>query len=57
MKSILLCAENGNPALVEVVRVLLGGDVKVNSEDKVSASEVEVHWQSYLQQKIWDSEI
>lgn len=39
----LICAENGNSALVEVLRFLLCGYVEVHGEDEVGTSKVEVH--------------
>lgn len=47
----LLCAEDSDSTLVEAMWIFLGGDVKVNSEDEVRPCEVQVHWQSHLQQK------
>lgn len=46
----LLCAEHCHAALIEVVRVFLGGDVKVYSEDEIGSCEVQIHRQSDL----WD---
>lgn len=47
----LLCAQDGNAALVEAVRVFLGGDVEVDGEDEISPGEVQVHGKSHLQQQ------
>lgn len=47
----LLCAQDGNPTLVEAVRIFLGGDVEVDGEDEVGPGEVQVHGQSDLQQQ------
>lgn len=45
----LLVAQNGDTAFVEAVRILLGGDVKIDGEDEVRPGEVQVHGQSHLQ--------
>lgn len=47
----LLCAEDSDSTLIEAMWILLGGDVKVNSEDEVRPGEVQVHWQCHLWQK------
>lgn len=47
----LLCAQDSNSALIEAVWIFLGGNVKVNSEDKVRPGEVQVNGQSHLQQQ------
>lgn len=39
----LLGAQDSNSTLVEAVRIFLGGDVKVNSEDEIGPGEVQVH--------------
>lgn len=44
----LLCAQDGNSTLIEAMRIFLGGNVKVNSEDEVRPGEVQVHWKSHL---------
>lgn len=47
----LLGAEDGDAALVEVMRVFLGGDVKINSENEVGACEVQIDGQRDLQRE------
>ncbi len=47
----LLGAQDSNSTLIEAVWIFLGGDVKVNSEDEVRPSEVQVHGQSHLQRE------
>lgn len=47
----LLGAEDGDAALVEVMRVFLGGDVKINSENEVGAREVQIDGQRDLQRE------
>lgn len=49
MEETLFGAEDGHAALVEVMRVFFGGDVEVDGEDEVGASEVEIHGQRDLQ--------
>lgn len=49
MTYFLLCAQNSNSTLIEVVWVFLSGEVKVHSEDEIWPGEVQVHGQSYLQ--------
>lgn len=44
----LLVAQDGHATLVEAVRILLGGDVKIDGEDEVRPGEVQVHGQSHL---------
>lgn len=48
VQELLLIAQNSDSTLVEAVRILLGGDVKIDSEDEVRPGEVQVHWQSHL---------
>lgn len=44
----LLIAQNSDSTFVEAVWILLGGDVKIDSEDEVRPGEVQVHGQSHL---------
>lgn len=48
---LLLGAEDGDAALVEVMRVLLGGDVKINGENEIGAREVQIDGQRDLQRE------
>lgn len=47
----LLGAEDGDAALVEVMRVFLGGDVKINSENEIGTREVQIDGQRDLQRE------
>lgn len=49
VKQLLLGAQDGHAALVEVMRVFFVGDVEVDGEDEVGASEVQIHGQRDLQ--------
>lgn len=48
---LLLGAQDGHAALVEVMRVLLGGDVEVHGENEVGAREVQVDGQRDLRRE------
>lgn len=47
----LLGAEDGDSALVEVMRVFLGGDVKIDGEDEIGAREVQIDGQRDLRKQ------
>lgn len=51
----LFGAEDGDAALVEAVRVLLGGDVEVHGEDEIGSGEVQIHGQGHLQRETTES--
>ncbi len=50
VKQHLLGAEDGDAALVEVMRVFFSGDVEVDGEDEIGACEVQIDGQRDLQQ-------
>lgn len=48
VQELLLIAQNSDSTLVEAVWILLGGDVKIDGENKVRPGKVQIHGQSYL---------
>lgn len=48
----LLGAQNSNSTFIEAVWILLGGNIKIDSEDEVRPGEVQVHGQRHLQRDV-----